>query len=315
MLEPRNQEWLDQNSNRRYPLAFDATCKDTTGAFALPSSFLVSLYLNLAPAAAINPAGFFLQQVGVFSTGYSIRIGYWDGAKAVTAASGLVARISHTRFKEYRLTGIGDFRGLTGTMVIGDFEDINRQPAGEWNFDLAGGRLDVDAIRPQLQILSGIAVEMNGQVSDYFTGDIVFTAGKNMRFNVVSGLSGKEIIMDAIEGEGLNAVCVCADQNVGDCIQTINGIPPTPAGDFLFLGSNCLQIDAVANGLQFVDTCADPCCGPTELEVITRSLETINQQITTLEHFLIAMESRAVQIEETILASTFGDRGCTSCPQ
>jgi hypothetical protein len=313
-LELRNQEWLDQNSNRRYPLAVDASCVDVTGAFTLPTSFIVALYLNMPPSTGLNPAAFFVQQVGVFSTGCAIRIAYWNGSTAVAVASALIARAGHTRYREYRLTSLGGVSGVTGWIVIGDFSEIDRQPGGTWNFAYTNGRIDLDAIRPQLQSISGLRIDINGQLTDSLTGNLIFRAGKNMRFTVVSTGLGIELTMDAIDGAGLNAVCVCADETAGDCVRTVNGIPPTPTGDFLLLGSDCIRLDTIANGLRFVDTCSDPCCGPDELEVITRTLETLDRQIDTLEHFVIGLEARAIQIEQSILASTFGDRSCTACP-
>ena len=121
------------------------------------------------------------------------------------------------------------------------------------------------------------------------------------------------IVFDAIDGAGLNNNCICVDNSLGSCIQTIDQIGPTPDGDFTVLGSDCLTVQPITNGIQLVDSCSQPCCGCTELETVTQALAQFGAQATTLENFLVSLEARVTQMDQVVLGSTLGDRGCIQC--
>ena len=68
-----NENWLAQNENRAYPLAFDAQAEDVTGSFAIPQSLLLAMQMSVPALDAIDPAkdvdGFHPVNVGRLSLG------------------------------------------------------------------------------------------------------------------------------------------------------------------------------------------------------------------------------------------------------
>lgn len=309
-----NLEWLNHNSQRKYPLAAAATGADVGGDFKLPNSFLLSVYLPVSSAASINPGGFFVKTVAAYGSGYTLTIGYQPSVgAAVVVAAASVPRSGHQKYDSYALRGLGDFYDSVGRVVIGDLAEINEQPAGQWEFSLATGRLELDAIRPQLRGVSQLRVQNGSDVSDPIVGDVVLRAGRNFRITPVVG-SPSTIQFDAIDGEGLNESCVCVgDAAEAPAIRTINGISPTADGNFTLSGNDCLSLQALTNGLQANDNCSEPCCGCNELEVITEAMQLLGSQVTTLNTFLTNLEARVSQMDAVVLGSRLGDGGCAPC--
>jgi hypothetical protein len=307
-----NLEWLNHNSQRAYPLGDEATGNDTSGSFQLPEDFIVALYIPVHAGLDVDPARFFLKSLGVFATGFGITIGYQPSAgSAVDVATALINRDGHTRNDDYSLGGVGDFNDTEGRIAIGKFDSIDEQPQGLFTFDFDESRLDVDVARPQIRGVQSITVQNGGEISQRLYGDIVLVAGINMRLTpiVVSG-EDPQIVFDAIEGEGLTEECVCEDGSDAPCIRTINGIPPTAAGDFTVLGDECLEVQDIQNGIRLVDLCSQPCCGCVELERITEDLEQFGNQATTLANFIVRLEASVVSFENLVLGSVLKDQSC-----
>lgn len=312
-----NLEWRNHNANRDYPVTNDATGYDVSGEFKLPRDFIVGLKLSVSVAHNVDPARFALKTIGVYATGFTIVVGYWDGSAMISVASALIPRESLGGPNTFRMGGIGNFVDVAGWVVIGKIDNIDLQPPGRWEFDLDSGRLEVDAIHPQVRGVSSLRARNGTAVSDPIVGDIILRAGRNMRITPVLE-SGEDpvLVFDSIDGEGLNETCVCTgDVDVGPPIRTINKIPPTTEGDFTFLGSTCIEFTAIDNGLQVENPCSTPCCGCTELEVVTSALEQFGRQATTLENFLVSLEARVSQMDQVVLGAKLGDRGCGTCEE
>ncbi len=299
-----NIDWLSHNGQRRYPLAAEATAQDVTDTFSLPDDFLTELYLPVHAGLAVLPGRFFVRQIGVYAAGYAVIIGYDDGDTVVSAASAVIARETHVKNTAYALGGLGDFADTVGRVVIGSLGNIDLQPPGLWNFALEDTRLETDCVRPIIRGISSIRVRNGSALSDPLYGDIVLSAGTNQRLDVVQE-EGEDpaIVFNAIEGAGLNALCGCLDDDDTPPIRTIDGVPPTVSGDFTLLGSDCLEISAVQNGLRILDRCSQPCCGDPELKTITQALEALRIQTSTLEQFLVSLESRVTQMDLAVLGT------------
>lgn len=310
-----NIEWLNANSQRSYPLADAATKTDTSGDFVLPDDFVLALYLPVHAGLEVAPDRFFLRAVAAYGAGYSLEIGYDDNGTANTVGVAVIAKDSHTENQVYAVVGMGDFADTVGKIVIGRTESIDQQPAGRYVFTYAGGKLDQDCIRPIIRGISSIRVINGSETSEAITGHIVMAAGANIRLTPIL-IEGQDptIRIDAISGEGLTETCVCSDEaDAGPCIRVINDVPPTPAGKFTLLGNDCLEIDAIQNGLQLIDRCSAPCCGCQELAVITQDLSQFGDNARTLSTFLNRLETSVTQYNEVVLASRLSDRGCDAC--
>lgn len=308
-----NIEWLNHNSQRRLPLADDATAVDTTESFEVPNDFLVALDLPLSAALNVDPARFFVKQIAAYATGYGVFIGYQPASgSAITVATALIPSQTHTRNFPYRLGGIGDFADTLGTLVVGSLENIDKQPAGSWDFTLEATRFDTFGVRPIIQDVSAIVAVNGDQRSNPLRGDVELAAGTNMQIAISGGIGGSSIVLNAISGEGTITTCDCEGQPTNP-ILTINGVPPTADGRFTLVGSDCLQIETIDNGIRLIDTCSQPCCGCAELERITQDLERLGMNAKLIESFVTELKANVDSMSLTVLGSRLGDRGCVQC--
>lgn len=312
-----NLDWLNHNAQRRYPLADDAAGRDQTGAFRLPDTFLVELDMPIHSGMNVGPAGFFVSSVSAFAGGYGLTVGYQpaDDSPAVTVATALIPRQGFSRNAVFVLGGVGDFSDTVGKVVVGRLDDIDAQPPGYWQFDFAATRLDPDAVRPIIRGVSSVVCVNGDQRSVPLYGVVELQAGTNMRLDVVLQ-DGQDpvVVFNAISGEGTVDTCVCE----GDSAQTapvtqLNGVSPTPAGDFTITGSDCIQVLPISNGLKIVDVCAQPCCGCAELEKVTRDLVRLGEQAAAVEGFVDNLRNSVDGMELTVLGSRLGDKGCVQC--
>ena len=309
-----NLEWLNHNSQRAYPLAEDATKLDSTGSFEIPDSFLVGLYFPIHAGVNVSPDKFYISSIAIFATGYNVAISYDDGsASPPVVAAANIAKSTHVENTSYALAGSGNFDDSVGKLVLGRFDDIDRTGAGQYAFDFLGGKLDADAIRPMLRGISSISLIQGVDETEKIYGDVELVAGSNIRLTRSVGGNVDFIQIDAIQGEGLIEDCICEGDETATPILTINGIHPTPQGNFTLLGNSCMTIEPINNGLEFNDVCSEPCCGCKELEAITNDLERFGDAASTLKNFINRLESQVNQMSSTVLGSRLNDQGCIEC--
>lgn len=309
----RNLEWGDHNSERSFPLTVEATKADLSGSFVLPDDFLVDVRLSIGAGTNWQPNRLYIKSIGNYSTGFGIVIGYSGDSEEIVAATANIARGAYAPYQYYRLTGVGEFLDAAGYVQLGKLAGIDAQPNGQFEFNIAGGQLETDCIQPQIRSISSLQIVNGSDTSDKIYGDIELVAGRNMRITAVTVGSLTQIVFDAISGEGLNQECVCEGDPDAPPIRTINGIPGTANGDFRLFGNTCLVPEEITNGIRFNDICSEPCCGCEELETVTAQLEQFGRQATTLENFLADLQARVTQMDQVVLGSTLGDRGCVTC--
>ena len=138
----RNLQWLDHNSERRYPLAPDANGEDETASFRLPDSFLSGLYLQVPWSLALQPAKFFIYQLVSDSAGVQLTVGYDAESGPARVAVARINAAAHTQYKDYPLIGQGDFASARGYVVVNSLAALADQPGGEFTLELAGSRLE-----------------------------------------------------------------------------------------------------------------------------------------------------------------------------
>jgi hypothetical protein len=308
-----NQEFLNMNSQRAYPLFESATRRDLTGTFTLPDDFLLALHLPVHAGLDVDPERFFIRSVSVFAGGYNVAIGYDDGSDdPPVAATAVVARDTHREYDSYALPGAGDFDDILGKIALGGTAGIDLQPAGRYLFDRAGGQLDPDCVRPIIRGVSSISVVNGNERSPRLYGDFEFVSGTNMQISVVSAGDINQIRWDAIDGAGLTEDCAC-EENIGPPIRTINNIPPTPDGNFTLIGNACLEVLEAGNGLRLNDKCSQPCCGCPELEKLTRELAQFGDQAATLQAFTDRLQKEVYTMRDSLMASRLNSSGCSTC--
>lgn len=309
-----NLEFLNHNAQRRYPLAVDATAKDQSGQFVLPDDVLLELDLPVHVSTDTQPDRFFLWQVGAFESGYSFLVGYQPPTgDPVPVASALVPRTVHTPYRVYALAGIEPYDDTLGKIVVGRLDTLDMQPAGLWTFDLAGGRLDPDAVRPVPRGVSALVLVNGRSRSRPLRGHIELIAGRNVRLTPVRTATSSAIRIDAASDATLTEECVCTDAaEPGPPIRSINGVRPDATGNIDLVAGECVSIVAETHGLRITDTCSRPCCGCEELEVITRDLKRLSEQAAGAQAFLNELREAVTAFDTIVLGSKVNDRGCRS---
>jgi len=278
MPELWNVEWPNINTQRKYPLAEGTTPVD--GSFILPDDLIADLVfsVNVGLTPALDPSLFHIAQVGVFSGGVTISFAYNETIFATVS----VPLATFSEYSVYQIVGTGEFFDTQGWVTIGQIDSIVKYP-GAWTFTVDTGRLNPAVIRPNLRAVTSLSVETPDGQSAPFTGDIVLSAGSNIRFRVVPTATGAEIIVDAIDSDGFTEGCDCEDIAVDlPCIQTINGVRPN-AGNIALLGTTCLDVANGAGEITIADSCSEPCCDCNELQVVTDTLEQVMAQVNSVD--------------------------------
>lgn len=310
-----NIEWLNENSQRSYPFTEAATKTDTTGEFTIPDDFILGIYFPVHAGMDVLPDKFFVRKIAIFGTGFAISLAYDDGSGDYPiVATAQIARATHAEYDSYVLPGKNDFDDSVGKIAIGSLTTIDSLPPGQYLFAPADGEVEPDALWPMIQYVSAVVLRNGAEVSERLQGDLELIAGNNIALTpiIVPG-QRPQVRIDAIDGEGFNEECICDDETQGPCIRTINGIPPTIDGDYTVLGSTCLDVEPITNGIKLVDVCSEPCCGCEELEALTRELELLGPAQTTVRGFVNRLQSEVTAFHQTILGSLLADEGCQSC--
>ena len=304
-----NLQWLNHNSQRSYPLTSWATKVDLLGAIRLPDSFIVALYLPISATIDVDTSRFFIKNVLISPTGFNITVGYDNGSEVIDVAAANIARANFAPNRSYALGGIDNFDDTIGHVVIGNVDEIDKLPPGFYTFNLEGGALETDVIRPNIRGISRIRINNNNQFSEYVYGDITLVAGTNVRISLAQTPEDTKIIFDAISGLNLNADCICPTPADGECIRCINGVC-SDNGTFTIVANDCISIQAGKNSLSFKDICAQPCCGCEELDELTTQIDRFADGVTTLQNFVSRLGAEVTQMSLVVLGSKLGDTGC-----
>lgn len=309
-----NLEWLNHNENRAYPLASDATREDQSGTFKLPNSFFVDMTLSVSPSVVnFQPSGFFIYQLGSLPSGFSVIVGYKpETTAAQRVATFNVDRASFIPYSSYRLRGVDNFSDVEGYVTLGHLSEIDAQPPGLFTFDLAGGRLEVSAIHPQIRGVTGIRAVNNNNESDVMRGVVKLIAGRNCRLTL--DVPTSTVRIDFIDGAGTVAACDCdTDITIGSPVYTINGVAPDSSGNFNLVGDECLTLTGLSGGIKLIDKCSQPCCSCPEYAAVKSALQLIDAKLRTVENFATRLDSAVSQFSGTILSTTIKDRLPDNC--
>ena len=306
-----NLQWLNHNSQRSYPLTERATKTDVSGTIRLPDSFIVGLYLPIHSGLSFAPNNFYIKSVLIAPTGFNIAVGYTANGQNVDVAAANITRSNYQSNRSYALGGIGDFDDCVGRIVLGSLDEVDLLPPGLYEFALADGELETDAIRPMLRAVTRLRVSNNNELSAPIYGDVTLVAGNNIRITAANFGVETEIVFDAIANTNLNEECYCDTPEQPECIRCINGVC-SPDGNFILAPDDCIQITTMSNGLKFADTCAQPCCGCTELDAIVDQINRFGDGVTTLQNFITRLGSEVTQMSLVVLGSQLGDSGCST---
>lgn len=316
MQRPWNSEWPGCNGERRYPLGVAATALDITGSFTLPDSFLLGLELDVSSGLDIDPTRFFLGGLVASPAGYVLRISYWNTDDTESpAASVAVPAVGLSEGASFELEPVAGtpFWDLAGRVTLGRVDGLETRP-GSYRFAWNATHLDPDCVRPQLRGIAGLWVVAGSRRLGPFFGDIEIVAGSNFRVTTFTVDAVRRLRLDAIAGEGLSELCECSDEvELPPPIRSINLVPPRPDGSFDLLGSACLQVRPGTSALELHDICAQPCCGPRELDELRAEVRHLARESATLAGVINRLAGSVDQTNNVILGSRLGDPTCRSC--
>jgi len=294
-----NTEWPNVNSQRNYP--FDQSASLESSGTVIPNDLIVDLVMpvNTGTVPEVDPTLFHMSNIGVFSAGIVISLGY----NGTTFATINIATASFSPYKTYVFTGIGEYFDVQGWITIGSLTKVMETP-GSFALTIAEGRLLPSVIRPNLRSLSSIRISNGDDVSAPISGDIVLEAGNNIRFRLGEVDGSTAIIIDAVTGPNYQEECDCNDLNeLAPPIRSINGVAPDSAGNITVEGTSCLVISGGTASLTFDDSCAEPCCGCEELEVITSTLAGLQNQVETMQNTADRLNEVITTTRVNLLAS------------
>lgn len=295
-------EWLNANSQRAYPLSELASKKDTTGSLQLRDDLIVDLSFAVPYSASIDLSLFHIHSISVFSLGLIITIGY-NGAIAGMAS---VTDVSGTKNVSYPIVGAGDFAGATGCIVIGSTAGSMKTP-GVYSFTVDAARLEPTTIKPEIRSVSSLLVQNGTDVSSPLVGVVTLEAGSNivLATNSTDPLNPVVTISAQVLETSLLGRCPCEDQ-AAQAITSINGVAPDSNGNMTLDGNACIAITGSTPVITLTDKCSTPCCGCSELAVVTADLALLDKQAEAMEQTLTTLEERYTDLVTTLAASRLG---------
>jgi len=305
-----NVPWLNENSQRNYPLSEEATLKDVTGSFKLPLSLIVDFVFPVHATFDIEPDLFHLLNVGIFGDVVTITIGY-NGSPIGSVS---VSTTTHEINQSYFIHGSGDFFDSIGKITVGDLTETVAA-GGSYNFDVAGGRFEPTTIRPNIKGVTAMVAVTGQDRSDYLQGDIELVAGRNIEFTVVNTPGeNPRIRIDAVSSTGLEEDCICGNLTEdGQCISTINGVAPDADGNIeLVSADDCLEI-ATGSGeaqLLFRDKCSKSCCGCEELDTVVSDMNILQAEISAISGVANRLDASVSSALINLISSKTNDLPC-----
>jgi hypothetical protein len=295
-------EWLNENSQRKYPLSEGSSLRDSSGSITIPNDFLVDMIVPIHYDPTVDPLKVHILTLSVFSGGVTVTLGY----NGTAIGSVTIDASTFVRNNTYFIQCTGLFFDTVAKIVVGSLTSIMKL-GGSYSFLLADARLEPTVVKPDIRGVTAITLKNGDDVSAPIQNDVVFQAGRNMLMTFIAGTGTladpSRILFNAIDGQGLNADCECNEATTLPCVKTINGIDPDENGRFNLLESDCLKLQEIANGLKLADTCATPCCGCQELDVVTQTLERVQTQVNSLENLASRLEG-AINVMEFAIAQT-----------
>jgi len=298
-----NQELLQHNGNRSYPLSEQATKLPIVGGadFTIPNNFLVAAKIVIsATPDIVNVSNFYISRLTVYNGGVNIVISYYDENATGGASDLIVGTVAAADRGELNTTfpiiGLNRFYGLAGHVTIGTFEQV-RIHLGDWQFNRFGSRFDADVINYSAAAVTSITLVENGVTHLPIYGDIKIEAGENIELHEEHDYEGHTVIKIGRRADD--------PANTGRCIKTINLVSPTEDGNIDIVShSPCLQVSEATYSLILTETCCDPCCGCEELSSINQNISNIIQANNE-----IRMYQQRLEHQLNGLAATLGVTG------
>jgi hypothetical protein len=150
----------------------------------------------------------------------------------------------------------------------------------------------------------------SGFTTPVLSGQVSLQSGSNHSIQVTSTSGYSVLKFNAVDGGGLTADCGCNDVTLNPCIRTVNGVSGDAQGNLVVAGGDCIKVTSSSDGLSIADTCAKPCCGCNELQVVVGDVTTMSTQLNTLALQISQLASAVNQLQTTCLGSSIDSTSC-----
>jgi hypothetical protein len=308
-------EWLNSNSLRNYPLSQLATQKANNSSFELPNEVFVDMKLAVPYMPGLKPSGFYISSITVYPQGFVFELGYDGEFQAPSVAvSSPVAFTGFSPYSSVAIKGVTsssdyDFSQISGVAILGDISGL-QNAIGTLTFNLAATRVEATVVSFGIKRISGIRVVNSGFTTPVLSGQISLTSGSNHSISVTSSSGYSSLRFNAVDGGGLTEACDCNDIELSPCIRTINGLTGDPQGNVSIVGGDCVFVNTSSDGISISDTCAKPCCGCNELNVVVGDVDNLNNKLSTLANEITILASSVAQLQNICLTSSVDSTSC-----
>lgn len=267
-------EFLNLNSLRNYPLKEGVTRLSTDLSFAIPNDFIADF--QFAGTNDITKR-FYISKIANFEDTVLIEVSDDDN---VLACIFTIVTAGHITYKKYYAIASDAYVGANAVMTVFSLDELKKQPAGIFLFNLAGAEFETRTILPAIAGVTRITFANASGSSFTLTGDVKIEARTNVKFKL--GINNT-VIIDAGDNLGLNEIC----NNEKGCIKTINNIPPDENGNFTLDFSDCATLTPIlANtGLLLQDVCCKPCVGCNDIATLTERLITVEDTLIQVRQY------------------------------
>lgn len=310
--------WLNSNALRNYPLSQSATGQATNSSFKLPDYVLADMKLAVPYIPGVNPSDFYISSISIYPMGFVLEIGCQGVVSVPTVAvsSPIPYNLGDAAYVSVPLKGVSstsathDFSQVSGVVVIPNGVSQIRPFRGTHTFSLDSTRIESSVISMGMRRISGLRVVNSGFTTPLISGQIALRSGANHSISVQDFSESTELKFNAIDGGGLTLTCDCNDVELSPCIRTINNIRGDAQGNISIVGGDCINISTEADGISISDTCAKPCCGCNELQVVVSDVDALTTQLNTLAQQITLLASSVAQLQNICLASSIDPTSC-----
>jgi hypothetical protein len=309
--------WLNSNLLRNYPLSQSATLQSYNSSLKIPDDLLVDLKLHVPYISKMAAYNFYISSITIYPQGMTFSIGYEDTlgngeSYQVVAVSAPVAFNNFTEYSTVALTGVNQFSQVNGIAVIGKISSI-QGVYGTSDFSLVDGRLESCTVSFGPRRVSGLVVSSASGTTSVLSGKVMLQSGANHTISAVPVSGNYELTFNAIDGAGLEEECACSGIELPPCIRTINNVSADVQGNINIVGGDCVKIDSSQTAtISVADSCAKPCCGCNELQVLVDDIDTLKGVQIGLASQIGVLGGGISGLQQNCLGSSLDPSSCAS---
>lgn len=306
------QEFLNENSHRRYPIKDDASARDVSGLFTIPDNLIVNMQL-CAPSGSLAGGSFFVSSVVIRRYTVDVTVSY-KPTSGLAFAVGSFFNIDTTGgtnvdyvFVPLPQSQISDqlFYDMTGSITIGSPEASTLTP-GAWEFDDTSTVLNTSIINEGLTQIRSVQVGTNR-----FYNNIILKEGANVTLTpVYDALTNTTTITfsarltssaGALTLEDDSDIIAALTSIYGVPLTHINTMPPNSAGNFDLVEEDCINISNLTTGVNLNNPCSTPCCDKSQyLSAVYEAINQLNVRHARMMEFYNSADTNMKLIQQKL---------------